>query len=155
MKKTVTDKPIELLMVEDNLGDARLTMEALKDAKVHNVIHHVEDGIEAMDFLHKQGKYADVNQPDIILLDLNLPRKDGREVLEEIKTDPKLKQIPVIIMTISQAAEDIIQSYNLYANCYITKPINLDQFMKVIKSLEDFWLTIVKLPPKGQSVAGP
>jgi len=142
-------RPIEVLMVEDNPGDARLTMEALKEAKISNRIHHVEDGVEAMEFLHKQGKYTDAVRPDIILLDLNMPRKDGREVLEEIKTDPDLKRIPVVIMTISQAEEDIIRSYNLYANCYITKPIDLDQFIKVVKSIEDFWLTVVKLPPDG------
>jgi len=147
-------KPIEVLMVEDNPGDARLAIEALKGAKVRNEIHHVIDGIEAMEFLHKEGEYSNAVRPDIILLDLNLPRKDGREVLEEIKTDPDLKRIPVVIMTISQAEEDIIRSYNLYANCYITKPIDLNQFMKVVKSIEDFWLTIVKLPPDGEMMGG-
>ncbi|MFO8010467.1 MAG: response regulator [Dehalococcoidia bacterium] len=139
-------EPIEILLVEDNPGDARLAIEALKEAKVQNNIHHVEDGVEAMEFVRKQGKYSNDVRPDIVLLDLNLPKKDGREVLEEIKSDPDLKRIPVVVMTVSQAEEDILRSYNLHANCYITKPIDLDQFIKVVRSVEDFWLTIVKLP---------
>ncbi|KUO60674.1 response regulator [bacterium BRH_c32] len=137
---------IEILLVEDNLGDARLAVEALKESKLKNNMHVVNDGEEAMDFLYKKGKYSNVPTPDLILLDLNLPKKDGREVLDEIKTSDILKRIPVVILTISKAEEDILQAYNLHANCFITKPLDLDQFMKVVKSIEDFWLTIVKLP---------
>ena len=142
-------KPIEILLVEDNIGDARLAQEALKDSKVLNSLNVVGDGVEAMAFLHKQGKHENSPRPDLVLLDLNLPKKDGREVLGEIKADEDLKRIPVVILTTSKAEEDIVKSYNLHANCYITKPIDLDQFMKVVKSIEDFWLTVVKLPPKG------
>jgi chemotaxis family two-component system response regulator Rcp1 len=142
-------KPIEILLVEDNPGDVRLTVEALKDAKVHNNLHVAEDGVEAMAFLRREGKYAGVPRPDLVLLDLNLPKKDGREVLAEIKEDPDLRRIPVVILTVSRAEEDILRSYDLHANCYITKPVNLDQFLKVVKSIEDFWFTIVKLPPDG------
>ncbi len=139
-------KPIEILLVEDNIGDARLAQEALKESKLNNNLHHVEDGEEAMDFLRKQGKYVDSPRPDLILLDLNMPKKDGREVLAEIKSDDNLKQIPVVILTVSEAEEDILKSYNLHANCYITKPIDLNQFMRVVKAIKEFWLTIVKLP---------
>lgn len=138
--------PIDILLVEDNPGDSRLAKEALKDTKLKNNLFVVEDGVEAMDFLHKKGKYSQMPRPDLIILDLNLPKKDGREVLAEVKTDNDLKRIPVVILTISKAEEDIIRSYNLHANCYVTKPLDLDQFMKVVKSIEDFWLTIVKLP---------
>jgi CheY-like chemotaxis protein len=141
-------KPIEILLVEDNPGDARLAKEALKDSKIHNTLHFVPDGAEAMDYLKKRGKHSKAAQPDLILLDLNLPKKDGREVLAEIKEDKDLKRIPVVVLTISKAEEDILKSYNLHANCYITKPIEFNQFMDVIRSIEDFWLTIVKLPPK-------
>jgi CheY-like chemotaxis protein len=141
-------KPIEILMVDDNLGDIRLTLEALKGSKVKNTIHVVHDGIEAMSFLHRQGNYAMAPRPDLILLDLNMPKKDGREVLAEIKSDEQLKSIPVVILTVSQAEEDILKTYNLHANCYISKPVDLDQFMNIVKSLEDFWFTIVKLPPQ-------
>jgi two-component system, chemotaxis family, response regulator Rcp1 len=140
-------QPIEILMADDNKGDIRLTLEALKGAKVKNNVHVVGDGVEAMAFLRKEGKYANKPRPDIILLDLNMPKKDGREVLQEIKTDPDLKCIPVVILTVSQAEEDILKTYNLHANCFITKPVDLDQFIKIVKSLEDFWFTIVKLPP--------
>lgn len=139
-------KPIDILLVEDNPGDARLAKEALKDSKLKNNLHIAEDGIEAMEFLNKKGQFANAPRPDLILLDLNLPRKDGREVLADIKSDESLKRIPVVILTTSQAEEDIIKSYNLHANCFITKPIDLNQFIKVVKSIEDFWLTIVKLP---------
>ncbi|MFC2071828.1 response regulator [Chloroflexota bacterium] len=139
-------RPIKILLVEDNPGDVRLTQEAFKENKVGNSLSIVEDGLEAMNFLHQVGKYADVPRPDLILLDLNLPKKDGREVLGEIKEDPNLKSIPVVVLTTSKAEEDIIKSYNLHANCYITKPVDLEQFMTVVKSIEDFWLTIVKLP---------
>ena len=138
--------PIDILLVEDNPGDARLAVEALKESKLKNNMFVVNDGEEAMDFLRRKGRYEKVPRPDLILLDLNLPKKDGREVLEEIKNDPDLKRIPVVILTISKAEEDILTSYNLHANCFITKPIDLHQFMKVVKSIEDFWLTIVKLP---------
>lgn len=138
---------IEILVVEDNTGDSRLIVEALKDSKLSNKLTIVENGVDAMDYLRHKGKYKDSNLPDLILLDLNLPKKDGREVLAEIKNDPELKKIPVVIMTISQAEEDIIRTYNLHANCYIIKPIDLNQFIKVVKSIEDFWFTIVKLPP--------
>ena len=141
-------KTIDILLVEDSPGDVRLTQEALKDAKMRNELHVVVDGVEAMSFLHKEGKYADVPRPDLILLDLNLPKKDGREVLEEVKADESLKRIPVVVMTISQAEEDILKAYNLNANCYITKPVDLDQFVKVVKSIDEFWLSLVKLPPE-------
>ncbi len=137
---------IDILLVEDNEGDARLAKEAMRDSKIENTIYHVLDGVEAMKFLRHEGEYADSPRPDLILLDLNLPKKDGREVLADIKQDDSLKRIPVVILTVSSAEEDILKSYNLHANCYISKPIDLDQFMKVVKSVEDFWLTIVKLP---------
>lgn len=139
-------RPADFLLVEDNPGDVRLTQEALKSHKVQNNLHVAIDGEEAMAFLHRQGKYANAPRPDIILLDLNLPKKDGREVLAEIKSDPNLKTIPVVIITSSEAEQDVIKSYNLNANCYVTKPVNLDQFIKVVQSVNDFWLTIVKLP---------
>ena len=142
-------KPINVLLVEDNAGDVRLTQEALKEGKVRNKLHVVRDGVEALAFLRKEGQHADAPRADIILLDLNLPKKDGREVLAEIKEDPDLRRIPVVILTISQAEEDILKSYNLHANCYVTKPVGLEQFMTVVRSVEDFWLTIVKLPPNG------
>ena len=135
-------------MVEDNPGDVRLTVEALKEAKVRNNLHTVEDGVEALAFLRREGRYADVPRPDLVLLDLNLPKMNGREVLAEIKEDPDLRRIPVVILTISQAEQDIVKSYNLHANCYITKPVDLDQFLEVVKSIENFWLTMVKLPPR-------
>jgi CheY-like chemotaxis protein len=140
--------PIEILLVEDNLGDVRLTQEALKEGKVHNNLSVVTDGVEAMAYLRQQGRFRTAARPDIILLDLNLPKKNGREVLAEIKQDGELKHIPVVILTTSKADEDVLKSYNLYANCYITKPVDLDQFIRVVQSIENFWLTIVKLPPK-------
>lgn len=141
-------KPIEILLVEDNPGDIRLAREALNECKVRNNLHVVEDGVEAMMFLRRQEGYAGAARPDVIILDLNLPRKDGREVLEEIKADSDLRLIPVVILTTSKAEEDILRSYSLHANCYITKPMDLTQFYKVVRSIEDFWFTIVKLPPK-------
>jgi chemotaxis family two-component system response regulator Rcp1 len=141
-------RTVEILLVEDNPGDARLAVEALKESEVPNNLHTVVDGEEAMAFLHREGRYADEHIPDLILLDLNLPKKDGREVLAEIKEDPKLRHIPVVIMTISNAEEDILNTYNLHVNCYITKPVDLDNFMNVFKSLEDFWLTVVRLPSR-------
>jgi two-component system, chemotaxis family, response regulator Rcp1 len=146
MSDEATGKPVEILLVEDNPGDVRLAVEALKDAKVHNNLSAVTDGEEALAFLRREGKYAESPRPDLILLDLNLPRKDGREVLLEIKQDPRLKRIPVVILTTSQAEEDILKAYNLSANCYIAKPVDLEQFIKVVRSIENFWLTIVKLP---------
>lgn len=141
-------RPIEILLVEDNPGDVRLTQEALKEGKVMNVLNIVGNGEEALAYLRRQGAYAQTTRPDLILLDLNLPRKSGQEVLAEIKDDPELKRIPVVILTVSEAEQDIIKSYNLHANCYITKPVNLEQFMGVIKTIEDFWLTVVMLPPR-------
>lgn len=139
---------IDILVVEDNPGDARLIREVLNDNRSYSSLHIVNDGVEAMSFLHNEGKYADVPKPDLIILDLNLPRKDGREVLAEIKADKDLLHIPIVIMTISQAEEDIFKSYKLHANCYITKPIDLNEFIKVVKSIEDFWFSVVKLAPK-------
>ena len=139
-------KPIEILLAEDNPGDARLTVEGFKDAKIKNNITVVEDGIEAMAYLRHEGPYANAALPDLILLDLNMPRKDGREVLAEIKADENLMRIPVLIFTVSSAERDILEAYNLQANAFITKPIDLDEFITVVKSLEEFWLTIVKLP---------
>lgn len=140
-------KPIEILLVEDNPGDADLALEALVSGKVRNSLHHVGDGVAAMDFLRRHGKYANAPRPDLILLDLNMPKKDGREVLAEVKADPDLKRIPVVILTTSKAEEDILKTYNLHANCFITKPIDLHQFIKVVQAIEEFWFTIVKLPP--------
>ncbi|WP_373270778.1 response regulator [Nostoc sp. T09] len=140
--------PIEVLLVEDNPGDALLTRIALEDSKISVHLNVVEDGVEAMAFLRKQDKYAKVPHPDIVLLDLNLPKKDGREVLAEIKGDEHLKRIPVVVLTTSQAEEDILKAYNLAANCYITKPVDFDQFVKIIRSIENFWFAIVKLPPE-------
>jgi chemotaxis family two-component system response regulator Rcp1 len=140
------DGSIQVLLVEDNPGDVRLTKEALKEGKLLNQLTVVGDGVEALSFLRKEGKYADALQPELILLDLNLPKKDGREVLAEIKADPKLRRIPVVVLTTSSAEEDILKIYDLHANCYITKPVDLEQFMGVVKSIEDFWVSVVKLP---------
>jgi CheY-like chemotaxis protein len=140
-------KPIDILLVEDNPGDARLTREALSMSKVRNTLHRVADGEEAMRFLRRQGSFATTPTPDLVLLDLNLPRRDGREVLEDIKGDPALRHIPVVILTSSQADEDIIRSYQLHANCFITKPVDLEQLTKVVQGIEQFWFTLVKLPP--------
>jgi CheY-like chemotaxis protein len=137
--------PIEILLVEDNPGDARLTREALRDAKVRNNLHVAPDGVEALAFLRRQGKHAAVPKPDLILLDLNLPKKDGREVLEAVKQDDQLRHIPVVILTTSQAERDIVESYRLRANAYVTKPVDLEQFLRVVQSIEHFWLEIVKL----------
>jgi chemotaxis family two-component system response regulator Rcp1 len=141
-------KNIDILLVEDSPGDIRLAQEALKESKIRNKLFVVEDGVEAMAFLRQQGKYAEVPRPDLILLDLNLPRKSGREVLAEIKSDEELKRIPVVVLTVSRAEEDILRSYDHHANCYITKPLDFSQFMEITKSIEQFWLTIVMLPPK-------
>ena len=151
MSSTFSDnrgRVVEILLVEDNEGDVRLTKEALKEGKVRNNMHVASDGVQAMEFLQRKGKYADAVRPDIILLDLNLPRKDGREVLAEVKADEQLRRIPVVILTTSKDDEDILKTYDLHANCYITKPVGLEQFITVVKSVEDFWLTIVKLPQR-------
>jgi CheY-like chemotaxis protein len=142
-------KPIEILLVEDDAGDVRLTREAFKDARVLISLNVARDGEEAMEYLFHKGKYADAPRPDLVLLDLNLPRKDGREVLAEMKADENLKSIPVVILTTSRSETDVLKVYNLHANCYITKPLDLKQFIDVIKSIEDFWFTVVKLPGGG------
>jgi chemotaxis family two-component system response regulator Rcp1 len=152
MKSIGTDTaPIEVLLVEDSPGDVRLTREAFKDAKVLINLHVASDGTEAMAFLRHEGQHANVPRPDLILLDLNLPKKDGREVLEEIKENPTLKSIPVVILTTSASEVDILRSYQLHANCYITKPVDLDGFLKVVKSIDSFWLSTVKLPHEPRS----
>jgi chemotaxis family two-component system response regulator Rcp1 len=140
-------RPIEILLVEDNPGDVRLTIEALRESKVRNNLRVARDGVEAMQLLRREDQFAQSVRPDLILLDLNLPRKDGREVLSEIKAEPALKSIPVVVLTTSTAEQDVLQSYQLQANCYISKPVDLEQFIKVVRSIEDFWLTIVTLPP--------
>jgi chemotaxis family two-component system response regulator Rcp1 len=139
-------RPIEILMVEDSPSDAQLTVEALRAAKIANRLSHVEDGVEALRFLRREGPYADAPRPGLILLDLNLPRKDGREVLDELKRDPDLKTIPVVVLTTSRSEQDVLRSYQLHANCYITKPVDFTQFLGVVKAIEHFWLTVVTLP---------
>lgn len=147
MNRQSRNQCIEILLVEDNPGDVRLTKEALKEGKILNNLSVVPDGVEAMAFLRRESPYENAPRPELILLDLNLPKKDGREVLAEIKKDPGLKMIPVVVLTSSEAEQDIVKSYNLHANCYITKPVDLDQFIEVVQSVEHFWLAIVKLPP--------
>ena len=142
----MNNRKINILQIEDNPGDVRLTQEALKEGKMCNTLHVVQDGIEALDFLSRRGKYSKVARPHLILLDLNLPKKDGREVLAEIKKDPLLRRIPIVILSTSKAEEDIIKTYDLHANCYITKPVDVQQFFNVVKFIEDFWLSIVRLP---------
>ena len=144
-------EPITILLVEDNPADARLVKEAMKEVKINNTLYHVPDGVEAMAFLRRQGEYSKMIRPDVVLLDLNMPRKDGRQTLKEIKADPDLRRIPVVILTVSDAEEDIIKSYDLHANCYVTKPLNLDEFSKVVAGIENFWFEIVKLPPNGKN----
>ncbi len=139
---------IEILLVEDNPGDVELTREALDAAKVANRLHVVDDGADAVEFLFRRGKYANAPRPDIILLDLNLPKKDGRQVLSEIKANADLAQIPVVVLTTSQAEEDILRAYQLHANCYITKPVDFNQFLRIVSTIEEFWLSVVKLPKK-------
>lgn len=138
---------VEILLVEDNPGDVRLTQEALKEGKVYNNLHWAKDGVEALEFLRREGKHSGAPRPDIILLDLNLPRKDGREVLSIIKADERFKQIPVVVLTTSKAEEDVLRSYDLHANCYVTKPVDLDKFIQVVHSIDRFWLAVVTLPP--------
>lgn len=141
-------RPIEILLVEDNPGDIRLTMEAFKEGKVNNRLNVVEDGEDALMFLRREGKYENAPRPDLVLLDLNLPRKDGRDVLVDIKNDEDLKRIPVVVLTTSKAEEDVLKMYDLHANCYITKPVDFEQFIQVIKTIEGFWLTVVMLPQR-------
>ena len=139
-------RPAEILLVEDNPGDVRLTIEALRESKVANNLNVARDGVEALAYLRREGAYANAVRPDLILLDLNMPRKDGREVLAEIKAEPKLRTIPVVVLTTSRAEQDVLRSYELQANCYITKPVDLEQFISIVQSIENFWLTIVTLP---------
>ena len=148
MTEAIDMRPVEILLVEDNAGDVELAREALRECKLRNNLHAVGDGVEASAFLHRRGSYASRPRPDLIILDLNLPKRDGRDLLREIKEDENLKRIPVVILTSSAAEEDIIRSYSLHANCYVTKPLGLEQFLKVVRSIEDFWFTIVKLPPR-------
>ncbi len=139
-------RPVEILLVEDNQGDVRLTIEALREGKVHNNLNVARDGVEALAYLRREPPFTAAVRPDLILLDLNLPRKDGREVLAEIKADPDLKTIPVVVLTTSRAEQDVLRSYELQANCFVTKPVDLDQFIEVVRSIESFWLTVVRLP---------
>jgi two-component system, chemotaxis family, response regulator Rcp1 len=148
----MNDRPLEILLVEDNPADVRLTQEAFREGKIHNTLVVARDGVEAIDFLFRRGKYADAVRPGLILLDLNLPRKDGREVLAEIKADPQLRRIPVVVLTTSKADEDILRSYDLHANCYITKPVDLGKFTQIVQSIDHFWFTVVKRPPQPRGV---
>jgi CheY-like chemotaxis protein len=150
MTRAAVIRPVEILLVEDNPGDVRLTQEALKEGKIHNNLHVAADGVEALAFLRRQGPHAASVKPDLILLDLNLPRKDGLEVLRELKEDDDLKRIPVVVLTTSSAERDVLASYNLHANCFVTKPVDMEQFIQVVKSVEDFWFSIVRLPPNGK-----
>ena len=143
---SISERPIEVLLVDDSPGDVRLTREALREGKVRNNLSHVPDGVEAMAFLRREGAYADAPKPDIVLLDLNMPRMDGREVLAEMKGDARLRRIPVVVLTTSEAETDIFKTYDLHANCYLTKPVDLDQFISIVRSVESFWLQLVKLP---------
>jgi two-component system, chemotaxis family, response regulator Rcp1 len=144
----VSDSQYEILMVEDNLADVRLAKEAFKQGKIHDKLNVVRDGVEAMAYLRREEPYADVNRPDIVFLDLNLPRKDGREVLAEIKADPELRRIPIVVLTTSRAEMDIVKSYNLHANCYVVKPVDLDRYIDLIRNVEQFWLAAVTLSPR-------
>ena len=153
MTEVTHTRPIKILLVEDSPTDAQLTIEALQEAKLDNRMIHVEDGVEAMQFLRREGEYAEAPRPDLIMLDLNLPRKDGREVLAELKQDPKLAMIPVVVLTTSRAEQDVLRSYELHANCYITKPVDFQQFLCVVKCIEQFWLTVVTLPGTAQHPA--
>lgn len=147
MRPEESARPIEILLVEDNPGDVRLIQRGLKNFRVLNTLHVVQDGVEALEFLRLEGRFAAAPRPDLILLDLNLPRKDGREVLAEVKQDPNLKRIPIVVLSSSSADEDIARAYDLYANCYVTKPVDLNGFLGAVRSIEDFWLAAVKLPP--------
>lgn len=143
----MSDRPIEILLVEDNHVDVRLTQEALREGKIRNHLHVARDGEEAMQFLLREGPHAGAVRPDVILLDLNLPRMDGREVLARVKDDPSLRRIPVVVLTTSRADEDILRSYDLHVNCYVTKPVDMDQFIQVVKAIDHFWFSVVTLPP--------
>lgn len=143
----MSNQLFHILLAEDNPGDARLTTEALKDGRFLCQVHLTKDGVEAMEFLHRKGQYSNAPRPDLVFLDLNMPRKDGREVLEEMKEDPELKRIPVVVLTTSEAEQDLCRSYDLHANCYIIKPLDVDQFFQIVRAIEDFWFNIVKLPP--------
>lgn len=147
MNQNGGSRPVEILLIEDNPADVRLTKEALVEGKVLNNLNVANDGVEGLAMLRREGKYASLTKPDIILLDLNLPKKDGREVLSEIKQDAELRRIPVVVLTTSRAEQDLLQTYDLHVNCYIVKPVDLEQFVTVVQSIEDFWFTIVKLPP--------
>jgi two-component system response regulator len=148
---TSTDvRPVEILLIEDSPSDTELTVEALREAKVRNRLNIVEDGVQALEFLRRVGKYAHAPRPDLIMLDLNLPRKDGREVLAEIKADENLKLIPIVVLTTSRDEQDILKAYQLNANCYITKPVDFEQFLEAVRSIESFWLCVVTLPPKAR-----
>jgi len=151
--KSKISRPLDILLIEDNPADVRLTQEAFRDARVQNRLHVVGDGVEAMAFLRRQGVFNSISCPDLIILDLNLPRKDGREVLAEIKCDPSLSMIPIVIMTVSKDERDIVESYRLHANCYIRKPVRFREFIEIVKSIEDFWFTIVTLPPNSGNQA--
>ncbi len=153
MHDVIPSRPIEILLVEDNPGDARLTQEALREGKIRNNLHHAKDGVEALAFLKREGAYAKAPTPDLILLDLNLPRKDGRQVLGEIKEDPRLRIIPVVVLTTSEAEKDIVKSYELHANCYITKPVDLEKFIEIVRTIESFWLAVVTLPSRNPQLA--
>ena len=148
MEKNDKGRPVEILLVEDNPADVLLMEEALQEGKMSNNLYAVGNGDEAMDYLKKRGKYKDASRPDLIMLDLNLPKKDGREVLAEVKTDPELMNIPIVIITTSRSEEDIDMTYTLHANAYVTKPLSVRQFFEVVQKIEDFWFTIVKLPPR-------
>jgi len=151
--KAPDGRPIEILLIEDSPSDTELTQEALREAKVRNHLSTVEDGVLAMDFLRRRGTFGSAARPDLIMLDLNLPRKDGRQVLAEIKEDPELKTIPVVVLTTSQAEQDVLHAYHLHANCYITKPVDFEQFLRAVRSIESFWLLVVTLPPRGPNAA--
>jgi len=153
MVETLPSRLIEILLVEDNPGDARLTQEALHEGKIRNNLHHARDGVEALAFLKHEGEFANAPKPDLVLLDLNLPRKDGREVLAEMKQDPRLRTIPVVVLTTSEAENDIVRSYELHANCYITKPVGLEQFISIVREIESFWLAVVTLPTRNENAA--
>lgn len=153
MVETLPSRAIEILLVEDNPGDARLTQEALHEGKIRNNLHHARDGVEALAFLKREGEFAKAPTPDLVLLDLNLPRKDGREVLAEMKQDPRLRTIPVVVLTTSEAENDIVRSYELHANCYITKPVGLEQFIAIVREIESFWLAVVTLPSRNETAA--
>jgi CheY-like chemotaxis protein len=156
---TIDERPVEILLVEDSPSDTELTVEALREARLRNHLSIAEDGVQALDFLRRQGKYEGAPRPDLIMLDLNLPRKDGREVLAEIKSDESLRAIPVVVLTTSRAEQDVLQAYQHHANCYITKPVDFEKFLNVVRSIESFWLMVVTLPSHGKSAqavgAGP